>query len=376
MTSQRKTESPISQSKPRVATKHRSRSRAAWAVVVTVLAVVTAACGSGSKASSPGASNSQGASNISTASLTLVTFPNNYYFTDAVAQQEGFFKEHHLAVKFVKPQAGTSALQLLLSGSIDGLINDGALSVLPAAHGQNIKIIGSVYNRNGWTIYASSKDSKLAGNNAGFPAAILALKGATIGVTSIGAGTDLALQAILIAAGQNPNTYVHRVGVGLTAAALGQLQAGRIDAYVSGDPAGSIFSNVAHPYFVLATQAPKAFADVPQGTLITSGGWLNSHQAEAKEWVAAEAEALQWIENPANLQAAGNLFSSAFGGTSAAGLASVKFMIANVYPYTLPGLKISKSLFNNEVNLLVKTGLVKPGIANYNSTVAAFAQAG
>lgn len=342
------------------------------AALLPLSALSLAACGGSSKGSSPSSTNSTGGA--ATTTLNLVTFPNNYYFTDAVAQKEGFFQEHHLSVRFIKPQAGTSALQLLLSGSIDGLINDGALSILPASKGQDIKIIGSVYNRNGWTIYASNKDSKLAGSNSNFPAAILALKGATIGVTSIGAGTDLAIQSILIAAGQNPDTYVHRVGVGLTPSALAQLQAGRIDAYISGPPAGSIMSQVAHPYFVLATDAPKEFADVPQGTLITSGKWLSSHETAAHEWVAAEEEALKWIEKPSNLQAAGNLFASAFGGSQADGLTSVKFMIDNVYPYTLPGLKLSKTLFNNEVNLLVKTGLMKAGAANYNDIVAGFAQ--
>lgn len=345
------------------------------------LALIAAACGGGSSTSSTATTKVSSSTSVAAKSLTpltLITFPGTYYFTDAVAQSQGFFKKHGLDVKFVKPQAGTSALQLLLSGSVDGLINDGALSVLPAAKGQNIKIIGSVYNRNAWKIYVSDKLTGLPSASAGFPALIQALKGKTIGVTSIGAGTDLALQSVLIAAGMNPATDVHRVGIGLLQAAVGQFQAGRIDAYVFNSPAGSVLgsSHLAHEYFDLATQAPKEFADVPQGSLIVSGTWLKTHASIAKEWIAAEEEAMKWIEQPANLNTAGALYASSYGGTTSAGVTTVKMLDSQVYPYTLPGLQVSQSLFNNEVNLLVKVGLLKAGTADYSKIVASFAQAG
>lgn len=360
---------------------HRIRQVSKVAIYTGTFALVAAACGSGSSASTSTTSSSASSTSVATKTLTpltLITFPGTYYFTDVVAQSQGFFKDHGLAVKFVKPQAGTSALQLLLSGSVDGLINDGALSVLPAAKGQDIKIIGSIYNRNAWKIYVSDKLTGLPSQSAGFPALIQALKGKTIGVTSIGAGTDLALQSVLIAAGMNPETDVHRVGIGLLQAAVGQFQAGRIDAYVFNAPAGSVLgaSHLAHEYFDFATQAPKDFADVPQGTLITSGSWLKTHTSTAKEWIAAEEEALKWIEQPGNLNTAGALYASSYGGTTAAGVTTVKSLVTDVYPYTLPGLKVPQSLFNNEVNLLVKVGLLKSGVASYSNIVASFAQGG
>ena len=355
--------------------RRRRRQSLRWGAGIAAAALVLAACG-GSSTSNKASSTGSAPPSPAKTKLSLITFPGTYYFTDAVAQQEGFFNKENLSVQFIKPQAGTSALQLLLSGTVNGLINDGALSVLAASKGQDIKIVGSIYNKNAWRIYASDKVASLSASNLGFPAAIQALKGKTIGVTSIGAGTDLAVQAIVRAAGMNPSTDVHRVGIGLLQAAVGQFQAGRIDAYVFNQPADSVLgdAHLAHPFFDFATQAPAEFANVPQGTLITTGSYLSGHQAVVQRWITAEEDAMHWIQDPANAQKAGALFASSYGGTVSAGVSTVKFLDSEVYPSTAPGLKVSQSLFNNEVKLLTTVGLLKPGVASYNQIVAPSAQ--
>lgn len=340
------------------------------AVALLMSTTVLAACSSSTASKAPATTKTK-----ALIPFTLITFPVNYYFTDVVAQSEGFFRQEGLKVAFIKPASGTSALQLLLSGSVDGLINGGALSILPVAtEHEDLKIVGSTYNKNAWTLYGANSDKALTGTSAGFPKAIHELAGATVGVTSIGAESDLQLQLILKAAGMNPSSSVHPVGIGLTQAALGQFQAGRIDAYIGASPAGSVFKGVAHRQFVFATQASSTIANVAEGTLLTSGTFLSAHPATVKRWIAAEYLAMKWIENKANLNTAASLFASSYGGTKAAAVVTVKFLDSTVYPHTLPNLVVPRSAFNNDVKLLINTGLMKANQAHYSSIVASFAQ--
>lgn len=308
--------------------------------------------------------------------LAITEFPGDFFFADIVAQKEGFFTANGLKVDVVKPSSGTSALQLVLSGTMNGLIADASLALIPDAQGQDLKIIGSVFNRNAWNIYLSNKYASLLNSHLTYPAAIQALKGMTIGVPSIDSAADIALQAVLKAAGLNPATDVHRVAVGLYPVAVGQFQAGRIDAYVYASPAGAVFGDagVAKKFFSFATQAPSEFKNVPQGSIVVNGAWLNTHQAEARRWVAAESEAAKWIADPANLQKASTLFASAEGGSIEKATAVLKSLQSTVYPYTEQNLKISRTLFENEANMLTKVGLLPPNKVHYASVVVKFAQ--
>ena len=48
-----------------------------------------------------------------------VTYPGgSFYITDYVADKKGFFAEEGLSVKFIKPQSGVTAVQLMASGEI------------------------------------------------------------------------------------------------------------------------------------------------------------------------------------------------------------------------------------------------------------------
>lgn len=305
-------------------------------------------------------------------SVQSVTFPGAYYLTDVVAQEKGFFEDEGLDVDFVKPQSGTTSTQLMQSGQVGLMISDGILTLSAQDKGLGITLVGSLYNRSAWTIYASNADPGLAGTAKENPNGLGALRGKRIGVTGINAGTDLTLQSVLRSNGIAPEKDVNRIGVGLLTAAVGQFENGGLDAYVFGAPATDVLGKdgLAHPFYDVSSGPPSS-ANVLQGAMLASTKWLNSgnHRDVTKRWIAAHEAALKWIMDPANLEEAGTLFAEAFGGSTEAGVQSVRQMVENIYPHNREGLKVPRPEFDNSVRILQELGQVDGAAPTYDEAV-------
>lgn len=309
--------------------------------------------------------------------IKSVTFPGAYYLTDVVADEKGFFEDEGLDVEFIKPQSGTTSTQLMESGQIPLMINDGVLTITAQDKGLGLSMIGSLYNRSAWTIYAADDDPDLAGTADENPAGIGALEGKSIGVTGINAGTDLALQSVLEANDLDPESDVNRLGVGLLTSAIGQFSNGGIDAYVFGDPAGEMLADddLAHPFYSVS-ESDEAAANVVQGGLVASTKWLESdgNREIAERWVTAHQKALDWIQDPENLQEAGELFAEAFGGTPEGGAEAVTNLIENIYPHNLDGLKVPRAEYENSIGLLAELGQLSDTGPSYEDAVDSIGQ--
>lgn len=300
-----------------------------------------------------------------------VTFPGAYYLTDVVADQKGFFEDHGLEVGFIKPQSGTTSTQLMESGQVGLMISDGILTLIGQDKGLGITLVGSLYNRSAWTVYASDSDPDLAGTTSDNPKGLKALEGKRIGVTGINAGTDLTLQGVLSADGIDPQKDVNRIGVGLLTAAVGQLENGGLDAYVFGDPATDVLGDgLAHPFYDVSTGPPSS-ANVLQGAMLASTKWLEKgdNRDVARRWIAAHEDALAWISAPENLDEAGAMFAKAFGGSVEAGVESVRKVVAEVYPHNLDGLQVPRAEFANTARAVEQLGQVDGSGPTYDQAV-------
>ncbi len=331
------------------------------AAVISLMLLVAACSGT----SSTGTGSPSAAASLPT--FRLVDFPGDVFFTDVVAQKQGFFAKAGINVQNQSVATGPAALQLLVAGSIDGTLIGSSLPLVAAAQNQDIKIIGTPYGVSAFHIFVSNKAGLAA--KATFPQGIQALKGKTIGLVALEGATYLSLKALLANAGVGAD-QVQLIAVGSPQAALAQMKAGRIDAYSNIQPTGVLLkdANIGYDYLDYAKEAPASIAQVADGAMVVSGKWLTTHQKEAKAWVDATESAVTWIK--AHPQQAASLFSATYGGSDSGDSQVVQRLIDTVYPTNLPGLAVPRAAINNQIQSLVDSGDIKSGSVSYAKIVA------
>lgn len=298
-----------------------------------------------------------GAADAALTSVSAVTFVGSAgFFTDDVAKEKGFFKQEGLDVHFLQVSSGAQYLQLLVSNSIQGGITDLGPALTAIGKGANIKVIGATVDRNVFQLTVA-KGQTWADGLTDWKKIMQSLVGKRVGVSGLGAATDISLRGLLLAAGVNP-AQVHILGIGTEAAAATQLRAGSVQAAVEE------FSN--EPYFVKADVGRPLlqFSTVPVATvshvsigLIFNGSWYATHQDVAARWLKAEQLAERWIEDPANTDAAAALMASWVKVDLSAGLADLT-AIRKLYAATPADFHVPRENIANELKLLNEDGIL------------------
>jgi ABC-type nitrate/sulfonate/bicarbonate transport system substrate-binding protein len=229
--------------------------------------------------------------------FTIAIFQSEGYLPDFVAKEKGFGEKHGIDIRFVTPASGSAAAQLLLAGAVQGWTTDPLIILTAASRGYDIKVAGSSAPHLAYTVMASAQ-GRWPPDSASLVDRIRALKGKRIGVSGIGAGTDNALLALLKIAGLGV-ADVTRVAIGQQQAAIGQLSAGRIDAFVSFSLAGNavIREQTGARQFIstLSPDAPASIRLIPQFAFAVSGEFAAKNPAAVQGWLQAEADAVAWI---------------------------------------------------------------------------------
>ena len=315
---------------------------------------------------------------------SLVKFPTatflvDTYASDFVAKDRGIFEKHGLDVTFTYPPSGATAAQLLLAGEIRGWNGPMDYAIQAAAKGADLKMAGMPFPTTTDYIIVSTKGTWPPAS-ASYKDKIMALKGKTIGVSGIGAGTDHILIAALNSVGLS-DTDVHRVGVGTSVGGLGQLESGRIDAYVDfsksgvhlieSKGAGKLYVDLAHDKDV-----PQAVKIGASNALIVEGKFAKANPKIVEQYVAAQREAIEFIKEHLD-EAAKIVASHVFKGEHEDW---VKDDLAGLLPGMTSqnerGLAVSKSVYANWVTLLDKQGygVSKSPNASYDNVVLPIAR--
>lgn len=305
------------------------------------------------------------------------TFLVDTYATDFVAKDRGIFEKHGLDVTFTYPQSGATAAQLLLAGEIRGWNGPMDFAILSAAKGADLKMAGMPFPATTDYLIVSSK-GKWPARNAPYEEKIKALKGKVVGVSGIGAGTDRTLIAALNAVGLTDKD-VTRVGVGPSTGGLGQLQSGRIDAYIDFSKSGVNLiqsKGAGHLYVDLAQDkdVPKAVRDAASNALIVEGKFAKEHPEIVQQYVAAQREAMEYIKaNPA--EATKIVAKYVFKGENESWIRDTLDGFVNVM-WRSGNIQVSRSIFTNWVTLLDKQGheISKSGNASYENVVLPLAR--
>lgn len=233
--------------------------------------------------------------------FTIAAFQSEGYLPDYVAKEKGFGEKYGLDIQFVTPASGSAAAQLLLAGGIQGWSTDPLIILTAASRGYDIKIAGVSAPNFTYTILVS-KEGQWPADTASLTDKLGVLKGKRVGVSGIGAGTDNALIMLLKSAGLGAND-VTRVAIGQQQAAMGQLSAGRIDAFVSFSLAGNaVIEEQAGARSYISTvgaDVPDMVRQIPHLAFAVSGEFAAKNPRAVEGWLNAERDAIAWIrQNP------------------------------------------------------------------------------
>lgn len=265
-------------------------SKSAIAAVSTLLiAGSLVSCSSGATGGATGADSSQ--------QVQIGVFPITGNLPAYVAQEKGIFKDNGLNVQLVGPAtAGTTAFQLMTTNKMQAYFSTVLNFQQGVANGTNVKMAACLPPK---SIFVLVGNKDLLKTDGSFDQKAKALAGKTIGVTALGAGTDIALSAVLTTSGLAPTAVTH-LAVGNASAAIGQLEANRIEGYSIGSASGAfqIADKVpgAGIYLDLgADDSPSQVSRSGAGTWAVSSQWAKDSPTQVDNFRKALKEANAWI---------------------------------------------------------------------------------
>jgi len=282
----------------------RFKPRLAIAAVAALATVLTAGCGGGGdNKSAAGSTASNGAANLT--KVRVMMFPGqSYRLPVVVADKQGFFKNHGIEIEVVAQPNNLQGAQAMVATKSDvgqlstPTLTQGVENGSPVAFFcGGIKVLQT-------TLFAK-KGSSLpsTSDGASWQDVLKALDGKKVGVqTPVGSGLQLMFAAALKEAGVTNVTYVN-VGGGndVTLAALNN---GSVDA-AQVNPTGTqkiTLDGAAKP-LLYVSQGPEAYK--LYGSAWTGQTkWIKEKPAIAAGFCQAIGEALTFIKDPANAEAA------------------------------------------------------------------------
>ncbi len=208
--------------------------------------------------------------------------PSALLWLHAIAQQQGFYDKHNLAIRELRASDSPALMQAVASGSADAGIGLGDLAVRAIDKGAPIVIAGAVLDKTILRLYGA-KTATTMKDLAGKPLTAGAVKGGT---------ADL-LKYQLKLAGVDPK------GVQMVSIANSR---DRIIAMGNGQVAGAL---LIAPFDTLAAQEGANLLDVyrepyVQTPLVLNKPWAAANRDTAVALTQALKEAAAFINNPAN----------------------------------------------------------------------------
>jgi ABC-type nitrate/sulfonate/bicarbonate transport system substrate-binding protein len=273
-----------------------SRRIAGFLLCVGLLSAAAACSDDEPTPGGPAAASAPARVRVSTVSGALVALPQY------VAEARGYYAEHGLDVSLVPTTSGPSAMQALLAGEVDIMLNAPDLVLQANDKGKAIRFIAGNTDRGLHTLIARSKWP--VPNKGRYPAAVRDLKGAKIGVTARGAQAENLLRVMLRDAGLDPDNDVTIVATGAVDTSLAALSAGQVDAWVGFEPGTTIVLGQLHEGTALVDlrkgEGPERLVEFPANGYAAERSYIDGHKRIVTSFVEAMEEAHDWLADPDN----------------------------------------------------------------------------
>ena len=233
--------------------------------------------------------------------IKIGTTPSFIFLPLYAAEQLGYFKGEGITAQFVDFEGGPEVTTAMVGGSVD---TGGTMVERPrilAEKGFGAKNLVALENRN--PLYLVIRKDHPAKE-------VKDLKGAKLGMTRAGSGTDLSLRALLKDAGLEPDRDVAIIAVGGVSSANAALKAGQVDGFMGAEPAGAIAVHQLKLARYLVDprlgQGPRFLQFMTFSTLQASDKWLAANPQLAERLVRALVKTLKRLrEDPESAVAVG-----------------------------------------------------------------------
>jgi NitT/TauT family transport system substrate-binding protein len=287
------------------------------AALVT-LGLAAAACGgssSGSNASSTTKTGATSASSPTKLKIMVGGISKQIYLPNELAAQLGYFKDEGLDVSLIDEASGQSSEQQVLTGGVQAGSGSYNHTIELQASGKSMETVVQLQTAPGEALMVSNKD-------AGKIHSASDLKGANMGVTELGSGTQTLSTAILGQVGISADK-VHFLPVGAGATFLAAMQQGRIAAGMTTEPTISK---------VVSSGAGKVLVDLrtPESTKAALGGeypfislfmntsYVDAHKDVVQHLVNAYVKTLKWMSTHSAAEIADKVPADYYAGDKAA----------------------------------------------------------
>ena len=195
----------------------------------------------------------------------------------AVAQDKGLFEKNGLKVEMIDFKGGSTAVQAVVSRSVDGCLCAGDHVVNLTSRGFPTQILIGLSDKHGYSLMGPA-DS---------PATDLkSLKGKRIGITAAGSQTDNTIRYDLTEKGMNPDTDVQIISVGPGGPMQAAIKSGSIDAGMFPPPFTE--QNIHNGLKMIVDYRVYSY---PSFTVLALDKWLKANAETAKKFVKAVREA-------------------------------------------------------------------------------------
>jgi NitT/TauT family transport system substrate-binding protein len=209
-----------------------------------------------------------------------------------LAAQLGFFKEQGLDVELFNSTSGSLSATALLAREVQGVVGSYDHTIDLQSKGKFVTSIVQFAVAPGEVVLVKAADADTLKDPANW-------KGAALGVTGLGSGTDFLTRALAAKAGLKPQDYT-LVPVGAGDTFLAAMQQGKIVSGMTTEPtvARALKAGTAKVGIDLRSVESTRIAlggDYPIACLYVDRGWMETNRETAQKMVNALVKTLKWM---------------------------------------------------------------------------------
>lgn len=281
--------------------------------ILVLLSLVAASCGDDDDDTGDATAANE-TENIDVEAIAIGTYPIWLTVPDYVALEEGFFEQVGLDAELIGFASGPEQIAALASNSIDVMSNTAANVVIGNAAGQDFVVLAGATPGTPYTLVAQN-DWPTPNEGKGYPAVAEDLRGAIIGVSALGAETELFVRRMMQDAGLDPDRDATFVAVGQGQQSLAAFQTGQVDLLMAVEVTQTLILDVEKSgKKVVEMRAgypdvPELFEDFATNVRATLRSQAESNGEVMSRYLEAYSLAHEFIQDPANKERVLEIYS-------------------------------------------------------------------
>ena len=273
----------------------------------------------------------------------------------AVSVNQGFLADRGITGEFIQCPSGPANAAALISGQVDVVGNtpDNMLGIRNADF--DVVMFAQAVDKHFFDIIVSSNFGEIDCPAGDWECTMAALDGTNVGVVARGAAAEQIARQLYDSAGLDPDNATY-IATGLAGTTLAALSSGEVDWAITFEPGlsqGVLDGIGSIPFNLRAGDGPSEL-DWPSLVLTTSRANWDASPNAFQHYRAALVEAIEWMRDPGNRDAA---LAELTALTGAEGDVAVAIFDNNIASLTSTG-QLDEARLTNNVNYAVGRGIL------------------